>query len=532
MYLLSQGFHSERKEKKMPSEHRTKDSSKSPRRNFLRRPTLLAVGVFLASLSLYVATLAPGLLWGGGDFAIFQTRAYSCEIFEQGPFGHSLWVILAHPFTQLPIRDVAWRANFAAAVFGATALGFVFLSAWHVTRSEMASLLATGALALSHTFWTYAVMPKVYSLNALILAACSYLLLRWRERTQDVYLCLFAFLYGLSFLNHLVMATVVAGFAAFIGSVLWSRRQSRAVWRSLLLAGLCFGLGLAPYLYLVLQGGSAQSTGRSVAAFPKGLLYALSHPAALLNGVGWGIVLGVYQFPIATLVGLIGLYYLWRRDRGSAAFVTLAMLGTVAFLLAAVDPRAGGVYVWNLHYYLQAYVVFAFALAAGFKVLWTRWCAHSFYRQATIVALSAILPVLLYAVAPSIASTFWQNVPDFRPLPGRDNLTYVLSPWKHHETGARDLGEQILLTLPSHSVLFADYSIWAIVNYLQVVEKARPDVELVGLPDRGHQTSLLLQYRDTSDLFLADTYHYYDVEEIQEYFEIVPEGPIYRLIPK
>ncbi|MDY6875941.1 MAG: DUF2723 domain-containing protein [Chloroflexota bacterium] len=516
----------------MPFEHKAKDSSRSPLRNLLQRPTLLAAGISLASLSLYVATLAPGLLWGGGDFAIFQTRAFSCEIFEDGPFGHSLWVILAHPFTRLPIRDVAWRANFAAAVFGAVALWFVFLSAWYITRSKVASLLATGTLAISHTFWTYAVMPKVYSLNALILAVCSYLLLRWREKAQDVWLYLFAFLYGLSFLNHLVMATAAAGFVVFVGYVLWSRRPSKAAWRSLLLAGFSFGLGLAPYLYLTIQSGSAQATERSILAFPRGLLYALFHPAALLNGAGWGVALLVYQFPITVFVGLVGLYYLWRQDRGTAAFVTLAVLGTFAFLLAAVDPRAGGVYVWNLHYYLQAYVIFAFALAAGFKVLWTRWCAHNLHRQATIIALSVILPVLVYAVAPSVASMFWQNVPDFRPLPGRDNLTYVLAPWKHHETGARDLGDEILLTLPPHSVLFADYSIWAIVNYLQVVEGARPDVELVGLPKRGRQVPLLLQYRDVSDLFLADTYRYYDVEEIQEYFEIVPEGPIYRLIPE
>jgi len=186
-----------------------------------QRAIFLALVVFLASLALYTMTLAPGLLWGGGDFATFQTFAFLGTVETPvGAFGHPLWVILAHPFTWLPFRDVAWRANFAAAVFGAIALSFVFLSAWHLTRSSVASLLATGALALSHTFWTYAVMPKVYSLNALILAACCYLLLRWREKAKDGYLYLFAFIYGLSFLNHLVMATAVAGFAALIGFVL------------------------------------------------------------------------------------------------------------------------------------------------------------------------------------------------------------------------------------------------------------------------------------------------------------------------
>jgi Protein O-mannosyl-transferase TMEM260-like len=75
-------------------------------------------------------------------------------------------------------------------------LGCVFLSCWHLTRSKATFLLGTAAPAVSHTFWTYAVMSKVYSLNAPLLAARFYLLLRWRETGRDLYFCLFALLYG------------------------------------------------------------------------------------------------------------------------------------------------------------------------------------------------------------------------------------------------------------------------------------------------------------------------------------------------
>ena len=77
--------------------------------------------VFGVALTLYVATLAPGLLWGGGDFATFQTRLFLGEL-RGDIFGHPLWVIVARPFVWLPIRDVAYRANLAAAVFAALAL--------------------------------------------------------------------------------------------------------------------------------------------------------------------------------------------------------------------------------------------------------------------------------------------------------------------------------------------------------------------------------------------------------------------------
>ena len=492
------------------------------------RNLVLAPVVFLTSLALYISTLAPCLLWGGGDFATFQTMAYLLEIeLPGGIFGHPLWVILAHPFTWLPIRDVAWRANLASAVFAAGALTLVFLTARHLTRSVPASLLATAALAVSHTFWTYAVMAKVYSLNALLLIACIYLLLRWGEGNRAGYLYAFAFIYGLSLLNHLVMATAAAGFLAYVGIVTWRRRHMPGFWRPLLFAAVAGLLGLVPYLFLLARTGTARSAVGTVAGFLRGLGYVALRPSALLLGIGVGLALLLYQFPVTFLPGFLGLRRLGQQMKPEAWMLGLVALGDVLFLLAAADPRAGGEYWWNLHYYLQMYVVFSLWIAVGFASLWPRLGAGKARLAATLL-LTVALPILLYALAPQVACPFVSNLPGFRPLPGRDNLTYVLSPWKHRETGAREFGERILSALPPNSVLFADYSIWAVIRYLQVVEGARPDVELVQLT--GDQASLILQYQDRPHLFLADVYRYYDLEGIGRYFEIQPAGPVYRLV--
>jgi hypothetical protein len=498
---------------------------------FERRAVLATALVFAAALTLYTATLAPGLLWGGGDFARFQTWAYLGHIEGKVDiFAHPLWVYVAHPFTWLPLRDPAWRANFASAVFAAAALLFVFHAARLLTPSLPAALLATAALAVSHTFWTYAVMPKVYSLNALLLAACIYLLLRWRATGGARCLALFAFLYGLSFLNHLVMATAAAGFAAFIGMTLWQQRRS--VGRSLLLALSCFAVGISPYVYLVFRSATAAATGGTIVRFLAGLAYAFLHPAALLNGCGWGVALGLYQFPVTAAVGGLGLLCLWRRDRTVAVTIGLIILGTAAFLLGALDPHAGSTYVWNLHYYLQAYVAFALGTAPGFEVVWRRWCGHHRLRQAAVVVATLFVPVAVDAIAPAVARRVVRNVPDFRPLPGRDNFTYVLSPWKQNENGAHAYGEAILRALPEGSVLFADYGPWAVLRYLQIVEHARPDVEVVHLESERTQVPLILTYQGKPNLFLADRYRYYDLDGIRQHFDIVPTGPIYHLVPK
>lgn len=488
--------------------------------------------VVAASLLLYVATLPPGLLWGGGDFARFQTWAYTGRIDGSADiFAHPLWVIAAHPFTWIPLRDPAWRASFATAVFAVGALALTFLAARRLSGSLPGGLLATGALAVSHTFWTYAVMPKVYSLHALLLVACIVLLLWWRDSGHDGYLGLWAFVFCLSLLNHLLMATAAAGFAAFAGIVLWQRRHDTG--RALLFAALCAALGLLPYMVLMLRSNTLGATGGTVGNFLGGLLYIAVHPAALLRGLGWGVLLGGYQFPLVVPVALFGTVVLWRADRAATLMLWLIIAGTVAFLFGALDPNAGGVYIWNLHYYIQAYMAFALLLAPGFAALWRGWSAARPLRQGVLVAATLLAPIALYALAPVVVRPFMQNMPEFRPLPGRDNLVYVLSPWKQGEDGARPFGEQILGQLPQGSVLFADYSIWAVVRYLQDVEGARRDVELVLLPTGlDEQLPLVRRYAGQPNLYLADTYRYYDVVGISRYYEIVPVPPIYRLDPR
>jgi hypothetical protein len=80
---------------------------------------------------------------------------------------------------------------------------------------------------VSHTFWTYSVMPKVYSLNALLLAACIYFIIRWGREGRGRYLYAFSFLYALSQLNHLVMATAAAGFILYLGLKIYTDSTER-----------------------------------------------------------------------------------------------------------------------------------------------------------------------------------------------------------------------------------------------------------------------------------------------------------------
>ncbi|MEJ5310693.1 MAG: DUF2723 domain-containing protein [Anaerolineae bacterium] len=497
-----------------------------------KTPQWLAVGITLLSLLLYIVTLAPDMLWGGGDFATFQTRAYTLEI-EPGVFGHPLWVILAHPFTYLPIRNIAWRANLASAVFAALAVLFVFLTAWHLTRSRVASLLATGALVVSHTFWTYAVLPKVYSLNALLLSACIYLLLRWHSSQKGGYLYAFIIVYAISQFNHLVMATAALGFLVFVIAVFWQNRHLPAMRRQFFISIGVAVLSLLPYILVLLYGESSGGSVGTIITFLKGLGYLVTTPKALLIGLGWGVALLLYQFPITIIPGFVGLRQCWKETPLRNWLLLLVALGNVIFLMAAVDPRTGGDYVWNLHYYLQSYIVFSLWIAIGIKHILPQFEKLP-YKWAGVVVLTIFVPVTAYIVTPMVARVMLQNVPGFRELPGRDNFTFVLSPWKHTETQAREFAESMLDALPQDGVLLADYSLWSMIRYLQVIEGQRPDVTLVRMPFAGShaQVPLLEQYISQPNVFIADTWRYYDMQEIEARFEVIPVPPIYRIIPK
>jgi len=498
-----------------------------------QQPRVVAVLVFGAGLLIYIPTLAPGLLWGGGDFATFQTRLYTGEIIFESVFGHPLWVVVSRPFAWLPFGDIAYRANLAAAIYASGALAFTYLSAQLLTCSMPAALLATGALAVSHTFWTYAVMPKVYSLNALLLTVVIYLLLRWRRSQQSIYLYLSCFLYGLSLFNHLVMATAIAGCAAYVIMVTFYEHRIPLRSRHLIISAALLIINLLSYTALSLSRTQSTHTGEVIVAFLLGFVHVLTRPATLLSALGIGIALLIYQFPLTCLAGIVGLKHVWHNERLEAILLSLIVLGDIAFLLGAADPRTGGEYVWNLHYYLQVYVVFALWIALGMAARW-EWLWNAPIRRIGLIFGTVVLPVIMYAVTPVLARTFIATIPGFRALPGRDNLSYVLSPWKHTETGPREFINSILLVLPPNSVIYADYSIKSMLDYVQIVEHTRLDVRVYLIPDgdASYQVSEILSHRDEPNLFIADLNRYYPVEALQEHFDIIPYGPIYRLMPR
>ena len=114
---------------------------------------------------------------------MFQVRIWHMDLF--GRLGlalsHPLYIVLCRVFAGIIPGDFAWRVNLFSAVGSAGAIGLLFAGLRRLSRSQWTALVGVGLLAVTHTFWTYAVMAEVYGLYALLLAVEMYLLVRYQQ---------------------------------------------------------------------------------------------------------------------------------------------------------------------------------------------------------------------------------------------------------------------------------------------------------------------------------------------------------------
>jgi hypothetical protein len=228
----------------MTDQARTADSS-TP--TILSKPLIPAIAVFVLALIFYLLTLQPSLSWGDG--VRLQREAITSESFilaelvevefapDPYPFArlgvaawdHPLYVILGHTLVRLfPGVDALWLVNLVSAIFGAGAVAMLFVLLYTHTRSLVAALYGSLALAVSHTFWFHAATPEVYTLFAFLLLLSLYLYDLYERTGRSGALIGSAFVLGLGGANH--MLAFLALPAALLYHVLGGRFKQRRLY--------------------------------------------------------------------------------------------------------------------------------------------------------------------------------------------------------------------------------------------------------------------------------------------------------------
>lgn len=341
-----------------------------------------ALGCGAVALSLYLRTLAPGVLFG--DPAEFQTAAWGAGLAH--PTGYPFFLLAGWAWMHLlPLGEPAWRLNLLSALLGATAVGVTCLATLRLiaiavpscstVARRLAAVAAALLLAAAPGFWSQAVIAEVYTLHALLTALALWVALDSASPRRGV---LLAWLVGFGLAHHRTAILWLPGLAAWarLSSVRWPpARRLLALGAGLILPQLLYlyiplRAMATPYLrvplgaddFLTLYDHSARGfvqfvLGRTFASELLPPLQALTQaPAAFAliarNLSGPGLMLAA--------IGLARLA--WTRARGPLALTTLIALSQLVFNLFY---GIGDVYVL----YAPIYLIVALWAGVGLATL-------------------------------------------------------------------------------------------------------------------------------------------------------------------
>src|SRR5512142_2004147 len=179
-----------------------------------RPPYLMALGVAIGTLVLYILTLAP-------TTQFWDTSEYIAAAKVLGiphPPGNPLFTMMAHVWGMLPLAAAyAQRINLFAAVTSAIAAACWFLVGERWMRPivpvplvrRLAALGGALVSATAFTVWNQSVVnEKVYTLSLLSIALILWLIVRWDDQdpgeAHDHHLLLIMYLLALTSTNHMM----------------------------------------------------------------------------------------------------------------------------------------------------------------------------------------------------------------------------------------------------------------------------------------------------------------------------------------
>ena len=416
---------------------------------------VVPVGAAAASLALYWLTLCPTVYVEGAGELIGAVHFLGTP----HPTGYPLFALVGRLFSGLvAVGEVAWRVNLLSACTGALAVGVLagFLQARGLHWG--AALGGSLALALSETFWSQSVIAEVYGMSLLGMAVVLWLGLGAAAQRDEPRLLLATYAMGVGLTTHLSHVLLWPGLALLLvrrwrgaGLGLWAR------------AGMALAGGYSLVLYLPLRQGRGPGfhwgdLGRAdllwdhlTGALYRSSFFSLPAAAMALNALRWAQQMAA-EFHLLLLPLVVGgCWAAWRRDRPLAVVVGAAVgLNLVTALNYHRDPN--GIGVFFLLSILGMAVFLAYGLDEAGRRLGRAWFAP-------VLGLGAVLLVGILHFGRSDRS-------------GNDL--------------AHRYASDILEGLPAHAVLISegDDASFAL-DYLQRVERRRPDIDLYNRNGRG-----------------------------------------------
>jgi hypothetical protein len=465
---------------------------------------------------IYLFTLAPTIY--NLDSAELTTAAYTGGLMRST--GYPLYLTLGYFWSRLPIGDVGFRMNLLSAIFGALTifLGERILRRWRL--GDLAILGALGLLASSTYFWGLSLVAEVYTLHTALMAGLILALLHWSDAPTPPRMAMIGLVGGMGMTHHAAMVLLIPGSLFFVLSTHPKKALSLPSILAFCLAAL---VGLSFYLYLPLRylGQPIFSYAGSYDAnlkfnpvdltTPGGLWWLISGGAfrsAMMayDSLGlWSetqkllvqLVRAFFAFGIGP--ALVGFVYLLQRNWREGGMLGLMFLFNAGFYInyRVLDKNT---------MYLPIYLIGALWIGLGLQKLsaWTQQVEPIQIRKLGQRVFAALI------VGGVILSFAWNW-----------RIVDLSKDWT-----SRQRGEEILRNVETGALVFGWWDVAPVVQYLQLVEGQRPDVEAIN--------RFLMDPNDLERAIEKEVGHrpvYIDTvpKGLSETLSAIPVGPVYRL---
>lgn len=459
------------------------ENNNSSFQKLTRLDLILAVFCFTAGLTIFIFTLAPGLL--RDDSGEFQTLAYTLGMSHAT--GYPIYILLAKAFTLLvPIRDIAYRVNLLSAVLGGLCMALVYLAGRSLVGWRLPAFTGALVIGLDRIFWSQAIIAELYTASAALVAAEFVLLFSWRRSGKWGYLFAAGLLGGLSLGIHNTVA--LAAPAIFIYLLITTKLQRD--WLASL-GGAGLGVALALLAYLALDALNVPSSYFNSVARPSLSVWGISlqnfgspfqrlsflytayqfRPLMLdfaaFNKISH-LYFGGFEWTTFALAGL-GLLKLFWKNWKEALLVTLAYGSMLGFVLtySIID-----IYVFFIPTLVPLVLLVLSGLAGLMDAL--DWCFAKFHQErwSTWAANLAALALVMLMMAPRISviqDSVQEGYPVFLSAYGLDEMVYpARTPDAPHQQA-----KAIVDGVEDNAIIFTNWDLLYTFYYVAEVEEGR-----------------------------------------------------------
>jgi len=451
---------------------------------------LLAAGLFV----LFALGACPTIYVGDSGELVAAVHGLGIP----HPPGSPLYVLAGKLWTLvLPVGSIAYRMSLFSAACAAAACALLYRLCRRLGLDVVPALLAALLLALAPSFWGEANVQRVYALGALFVVAATAAAFSW-DRTRDPRsLALAFFLAGLGATAHIFMTVYALALGAFAvlrepGILVRPRR--------LLAAGAALAAGLLVYLYLPIRSRMNPRVDwgnpETLDAFLDVVLRRdfwmrawVEQPSDVLVVIlDWARSLGAEVTWLGVALAVVGVVAGWRRGL-PVVLPLLVMAGNVASM--AAHGSRSDLFIWH-RYYIPSYAMAALLAAIGAQAAVAR-----LPRAAR--ALPLVLPLWLLV-------TGWAAA---------DRSRYRI---------AEDFSLRVLRALPPGAHLIAtDDNILFVLMYLHLVERHRPDVDLI-LQGVGDADLPPLRFNPETDPVFFTHHPNWNMPQL----DVVPRGIVFQ----